>query len=242
MRIVVLVATYADKLSGSTNSHIGDELFPFSDEPFTANDAYSRLRQSRNMISNMKNAFIGCVLAAFVSGAFVASPELRAYAANTVGSIDIINNSTQSVDIKDGEVKTVDIGANAVTSAKIATSAVTETDLALNVVTSAKIKDGEVKSLDVLDHSITNNDVNLHFNVQTRTSGYSVPSGKVEYTETYCQSGEVLTGGGFVADQLTVVYSAPVGSPQSWLVGAYNPTSQDRPLYGYALCLTLPPT
>ncbi len=62
---------------------------------------------------------LGIVAAAFVAGAFVASPELRAYAANTVGSGDIINNSIQSVDIKDGEVKAADIATDAVGAAEL---------------------------------------------------------------------------------------------------------------------------
>jgi hypothetical protein len=42
----------------------------------------------------MINLKIGTLIAAaFIAGAFVASPELRAYAANTVGSADIINES-----------------------------------------------------------------------------------------------------------------------------------------------------
>lgn len=53
-------------------------------------------------------------VAAFVSGSFVASPELRAYAAATIGSADIIDESIQSVDIKNGQVKASDIGAGAV--------------------------------------------------------------------------------------------------------------------------------
>lgn len=47
--------------------------------------------------------------ASLVAGAFIASPELRAYAANTVGSADII----------DGQVKTADLANSAVTAAKI---------------------------------------------------------------------------------------------------------------------------
>lgn len=66
----------------------------------------------------------GIVVAAFIAGAFIASPELRAYAANTVGSSDIINNSIQSVDIKDGEVKAADIATNAVGSSEVAANAV----------------------------------------------------------------------------------------------------------------------
>jgi hypothetical protein len=63
---------------------------------------------------------IGAVIAAaFIAGAFVASPELRAYAANTIASGDII----------DGQVKTA--------------------DLANSAVTAAKVKDGEIKAAEI---------------------------------------------------------------------------------------------
>ncbi|MGH9879220.1 MAG: hypothetical protein ACRD5H_16440, partial [Nitrososphaerales archaeon] len=65
-----------------------------------------------NVIS-VKYASIIAV-AAFVAGSFVASPELRAYAAATITSADIVNETIQSVDIKNGEVKAADIGADAV--------------------------------------------------------------------------------------------------------------------------------
>ena len=38
------------------------------------------------------------IVAAFVAGSFLASPELRAHAANTVGSIDIIDGSATVFD------------------------------------------------------------------------------------------------------------------------------------------------
>ncbi len=68
-------------------------------------------------------------VAAFVSGSFVASPELRAYAANTVFSTDI----------KDGEVKTADLANNAVTAAKIKDNEVKAAEIAPNAVGSSEI-------------------------------------------------------------------------------------------------------
>ena len=37
----------------------------------------------------------GIIVAAFIAGAFVASPELRAYAANTVYSTDIVDGQVK---------------------------------------------------------------------------------------------------------------------------------------------------
>lgn len=78
-------------------------------------------------------------MAAFIAGAFVASPELRAYAANTVGSADIINNSIQSVDIKDGEVKAADIATDTVGASEIALNAVGAAEIAANSVGASEI-------------------------------------------------------------------------------------------------------
>lgn len=69
------------------------------------------------MITTSK--WLGLLAVAFVAGSFVASPELRAYAAATIGSADIIDESIQSVDIKNGQVKAADIATDAVTADEI---------------------------------------------------------------------------------------------------------------------------
>lgn len=97
----------------------------------------------------------GIIVAAFIAGAFVASPELRAYAANTVGSSDIIDESILSQDIKNGEVKSADLGTSAVTNSKIASSAVTNSKIASSAVTSSKIATGGVANSDIAANAIT---------------------------------------------------------------------------------------
>ena len=82
----------------------------------------------------------GLMVAAFVAGSFVASPELRAYAANTVGSADIINESILSADIKNGEVKTDDIAASAIGSARIKDNDVKAVDIAANAVGASELQ------------------------------------------------------------------------------------------------------
>src|SRR5207244_6433151 len=91
----------------------------------------------------------GIIVAAFIAGAFIASPELRAYAANTIGSSDIIDESILSQDIKNGEVKSSDIGTSAVTNSKIAPNAVTYSKLNPNSIDGSKIKDGAIGYADV---------------------------------------------------------------------------------------------
>src|SRR6185436_786754 len=82
---------------------------------------------------------LGMLVAAFVAGSFVASPELRAYAANTVFSTDIVDGQVMTADIagnavtapkiKDGEVKAAEIAANAVGSSEIAADSVGASEL-----------------------------------------------------------------------------------------------------------------
>jgi len=71
----------------------------------------------------------GLLAVAFVAGSFVASPELRAYAANTVFSTDIV----------DGQVKTADLAGNAVTAAKIKDGEVKAAEIATDAVGAAEI-------------------------------------------------------------------------------------------------------
>ncbi|MGI0016246.1 MAG: hypothetical protein ACREBU_22730 [Nitrososphaera sp.] len=73
--------------------------------------------------------FYGIIAAAFMAGAFLASPELRAYAANTVFSTDIVY----------GQVKTADLAGNAVTAAKIKDGEVKAAEIATDAVGAAEI-------------------------------------------------------------------------------------------------------
>jgi hypothetical protein len=96
----------------------------------------------------------GIIAAAFIAGAFVASPELRAFAANTVGSADIINNSIQSVDIKDGEVKTADIATGAVAAGRIADGAVGTLKIADNSIAAVDIATDAVGSSEIATNGV----------------------------------------------------------------------------------------
>ena len=93
----------------------------------------------------MRGTKLYAMLAAmFIAGAFLASPELRAYAANTVFSTDI----------KDGEVKTADLANNAVTSAKIKDGEVKTDDIAPSAIGSLRIKDNDVKAADIASDAV----------------------------------------------------------------------------------------
>jgi hypothetical protein len=92
-----------------------------------------------------------------------------AYAANTVGSDDIIDESIQSVDIKNGQVKTGDLGASAVTSPKIANAAVANSNIA----------PGAIDSNSVLDESLTSSDLATDSVGATEVADGSIDSGEI---------------------------------------------------------------
>ena len=91
----------------------------------------------------------GIIVAAFIAGAFIASPELRAYAANTIGSSDIIDESILSQDIKNGQVMNGDIANGAISNSKLASNSVTFSKIAPGSIDSSKIVDQSIKSNDI---------------------------------------------------------------------------------------------
>src|SRR3954454_23197423 len=72
-----------------------------------------------------------------------------AYAANTIGSDDIIDESIQSVDIKNGEVKNEDLIGSAVTSSKILDGHVLTADIGTGAIDSSKILDATIGNVDI---------------------------------------------------------------------------------------------
>jgi hypothetical protein len=92
-----------------------------------------------------------------------------AYAANTIGSDDIIDESIQSVDIKDGQVKNVDLGGGVVNSSKIGNGAVANVDIA----------SGAVDSTSVLDESLTSSDLATDSVGATEIADASIDSGEI---------------------------------------------------------------
>ena len=86
----------------------------------------------------ISSKMVGVILTAFAAGAFLSSPELRAYASTIandvicngcVGTSDLAGNAVTAAKIKDGEVKAPEIAANAVGASEIATDAVGAAEL-----------------------------------------------------------------------------------------------------------------
>jgi len=86
---------------------------------------------------------------------FLALATGSAYAVNTVGSADIIDDSILSQDIKNGGVGAVDIGLNSVTSSRVVNGTLLAADLAPGAVTGATILDGQVGTADLADNAVT---------------------------------------------------------------------------------------
>ena len=82
-----------------------------------------------------------------------------AYAANTIGSDDIIDESIQSVDLKSGQVRStdiqnggvgnVDLAADAVAGPKVLDGTIGSADLGSNAVTSAKVANNTLTTADI---------------------------------------------------------------------------------------------
>src|SRR4051794_8547015 len=102
---------------------------------------------------------------------FIALAGGTAYAANTIGSSDIIDESIQSVDIKNGEVKNPDLGTNSVTSSRIATGNVFNSDLANDAVNGAKVAANSLTASDLGPDSVTGSELKNGSVTQAKLSG-----------------------------------------------------------------------
>src|SRR3954454_775367 len=85
---------------------------------------------------------------------FIALAGGTAWAANTIGSSHVIDESLLSQDVKNGEVKTPDLGSNSVTSSRIATGNVFNSDLAADSVNGSKVIANSLTSGDLAPNSV----------------------------------------------------------------------------------------
>jgi hypothetical protein len=139
---------------------------------------------------------------------FVALGGTTAYAANTVGSKDVINESLVSRDIKNGQVKAADMGRNQVTTSRIKAGNVGTTDLANGAIATDKILDGGVNSAKVSDESLTSSDLGGNSVTSTEIADGSIGSAKVadnaltaaDIAGADVNGGEIFVTAGLVAN------------------------------------------
>jgi hypothetical protein len=130
---------------------------------------------------------------------FVAVGGTGAYAADTIGSSDIIDESILSQDIKQGEVRSSDLRGNSVLTGEIAAGNVTNTDLA----------DGAVASEEVLDFGLSNEDVGVLFAVVNADGTLQRGSANVTSSKLVASTGHYVAD--FGRDVTQCAYTATVG-------------------------------
>jgi len=112
-----------------------------------------------------------------------------AYAVDTVGSADIINNSIKSEDVKDGalgsvdlldgNVKSADLKDGGVKSIDLENESILTGDILNNQIRSEDIRDDDVASIDVLNESLTSADLATDSVNATEVANNSIDSGEI---------------------------------------------------------------
>ncbi len=153
-----------------------------------------------------------------------------AYAANTVGSSDIINESIQSQDIKNGQVKGPDIGNNQVSSvdvrddtlanggldaADLSSNSVNSSEIATDAVQAQEVADNSLDSGEIIDNSLTTTDI-AGTDISGGISFGAVPNGQcfqASMVVSGAQVGEVpLIATGGALQEGVVIYAQRVQS------------------------------
>ena len=149
-----------------------------------------------------------------------------AYAADTIGSSDIIDESILSQDIKDLEVKTSDLRNSAVTSLKINNGSVLSAEIGPNAVDGSKVLDdtvpgGGLAAADLAADSVGESEIAANAVGGAELQTGSVDSGKVVDFGLSNQDigvlyAEVTPGGGFAngSQQVSTFRVGGAGSGQ----------------------------
>jgi hypothetical protein len=82
-----------------------------------------------------------------------------AYAADTIGSDDIINGQVKSADIGNSQVQSIDVRDDSIGTAELGPGAVTGGNLAANSVNGERVLNNSLTGTDVLDQTITGADI-----------------------------------------------------------------------------------
>ena len=135
-----------------------------------------------------------------------------AYAANTIGSADVINESLLADDIRNGEVKNTELANDSVGTNKIAAGNVTTPDLAVSAVTGSKVLSDTLTGLDVFEASLGK--VPDADKLDGRDSAQFIQGrGKVDGQAAGLDPGAWLLLGPPLHDFLELSYKCPNGSP-----------------------------
>src|SRR3954471_4775342 len=103
-------------------------------------------------------------------------------ALNSVTSSRIKDDSINGVDIVDGQVANGDLAADAVTADKIATNAVAQGEIATDGVAATEIQDNSIDAGEIVDFGLTNQDIGVLFSEVAADATLSNSSGGVTVT------------------------------------------------------------
>lgn len=148
---------------------------------------------------------------------FLALGTGGAYAADTIGSGDVIDESLLSVDIKNAEVKNADVASNAITSTKIFNGSVINSELGASAVTSDKVLDNALTGSDINESTLSG--VRLTGLVRKHGAQVPVPAGQQRFARVACDAGQVLLNGGVATTSTSTAVSINSAYPTDYYEG-----------------------
>jgi hypothetical protein len=183
----------------------------------------------------------GCVGNSDIADSAVTSAKIGS---GQVGNSDLASSAVTTTKIGSGQVGASDIANGAVTTGKISdTNGVYSVDIVNGQVGSADIGDSQVTSADIKDSTVTSTDLasgaiqpGVHIEQGSEVNFNPNSSGSAT---TDCDSGEILTGGGFVSagsPGLDMTHSFPIDE-NTWYVQANNFGTTVAIIRAFALCV-----
>jgi hypothetical protein len=168
------------------------------------------------MLANLRPRSVYDVLASV--GFFIAVATGGAYAADTIGSADVINDSLKSEDIKNETVAGHDIRPGTIGSGRIADGSIVGSDIQQNSIGSPRIVDNSLRTGDIHDETLTGADVEWnsltgediyepslsgvkisgHVRMEAHSGGYHEPSSNSrQFALAVCPTGKKVIGTGY---------------------------------------------
>ena len=115
-----------------------------------------------------------------------------AYAANTVGSEDIINGQVKSVDIGTGQVQSADVRNDNLTSEDVQDNSLNTNDVGPNSLFGSDIFDGTLTSSDIGTSAVASSEVANGSLVSADIASHGIDQSRIDGTDHY---GDIGVGG-----------------------------------------------
>jgi hypothetical protein len=133
-----------------------------------------------------------------------------AYAANTVGSDDIINGQVKSVDIGTGQVRSVDVGNDNLTGADVADNGLGTAEIAAGSLFGSDVFDGSITSADLGTSSVASSEIANGSITGDDIGTHTVGQGDIDGTDHY----GALGVGGVLSGRCTTI-TVSIGGSQA---------------------------